>query len=161
MHTMLALLADKTGDAVTAAIVGGLVSIVVSFAASAFTYRTKVDEGLREKRLTLYKDLWQKTGLLPKWPRRTDLTYEQLHEFSEHLRKWYFDEGGIFLSEKSRDIYGKLQDTIGAVLSPAPKGLVSQRHEKDEYEIVRGKCSDLRSQLARDLLSRRGARSWF
>jgi hypothetical protein len=157
---MLAILADKSGDAITAALVGGVVSIVVSFAASAFTYRTKVDETLRDKRLTLYKALWQKTGLLPKWPRRADLTYEQLQEFSQELRNWYFDEGGIFLSEKARNTYGKLQDTIGAVLSPAPKGIVRQR-DKDDYEIVRAKCSDLRSQLARDLLSRRGARSWF
>jgi hypothetical protein len=158
---MMAILADKTGDAITAAVVGGVVSIVVSFAAGALTYRTKVDEALRDKRLTLYKDLWRKTGLLPKWPRRSDLTYEQLEEFSQELRKWYFDEGGIFLSEKARGTYGKLQDAIGEVLTPAPKGVVSQRDGKDVYEIVRARCSDLRSQLARDLLSRRGAHSWF
>jgi hypothetical protein len=62
---MLAILADKSGDAITAALVGGVVSIVVSFAASAFTYRTKVDETLRDKRLTLYKALGRRPDYCP------------------------------------------------------------------------------------------------
>jgi hypothetical protein len=148
----------ETGNVVVSAIVGGVASVVVAVIASVLNYRTKVDEGLRDTRLTLYKVLWKKTELLPKWPRRTDVTYEQLRGFSEELRKWYFDEGGIFLSRKARSAYGGLQDVIGAVLAPTEaKGPITD----PDYDRVRSHCSDLRSQLTDDLLSRRGARHWF
>ncbi len=149
-------LAD-TGNVVVSAIVGGVASVVVAVIASVLNYRTKVDEGLRDTRLTLYKALWKKTELLPKWPRRTDVTYEHLRVFSEDLRKWYFDEGGIFLSRNARSAYGGLQDVIGAVLAPEAKGPIAD----PDYDRVRSRCSDLRSQLTDDLLSRRGARRWF
>jgi len=147
---------DKTRDAITAGVVGGVVSIVVSFLASVLAYRNKVDEGLRDKRLALYKGIWQKTGLLPKWPRHTDLTYAELLEFCQELKKWYFEEGGIFLSRKAREAYGKLPDAIGEALKPNAHGVLSEA----DYEQVRSKCSDLRSQLTGDLLSRRGAHPW-
>ncbi|SRR6266496_3596729 len=161
-YPMLAILLDEAGKAGTAentirtALVSGIVSILVTLLATALGYRTKVDEGLRDKRLELYRELWQKTALLPMWPRGTGVTYQQLKKFSEELRSWYFDEGGIFLSRKARKSYGKLQQTIEEVLTSA-EGPV---HDPD-YDRVRSKCSDLRSQLTKDLSSRRTAHSWF
>ncbi len=145
------------GPLVMPAVVGGVVSLAVTVIGNALGYRAKVDEGLRATRLALYRVLWKKTELLPKWPRRTDVTYEKLHDLSEELRDWYFGDGGIFLSRAARKSYGKLQDTIGKVLEPAPKGKI----EGPDYDKVRLGCSDLRSELTGDLLSRRGARRWF
>ncbi len=145
------------GPLLTPAAVGGVVSLVVTAIGNALGYRAKVDEGLRATRLALYKVLWKKTELLPQWPRRTDVTYEKLHDLSEELRDWYFGDGGIFLSRAARKSYGKLQDAIGKVLEPQPKGKI----EGPDYDKVRLRCSDLRTQLTEDLLSRRGARRWF
>ncbi|SRR6266700_498616 len=169
--TVFAMWLDQAGNAVTAAVVAGIVSLLVALLTSVLAFQTKVDEGLREKRIALYKVLWKKTGLLPNWPRRADVTYQHLGEFSEELRKWYFEEGGIFLSHKARDANGALQDTVGQLLTPSAKdhgdptlqakdGLIGPNYE-EEYEKVRSKCSELRSQLTEDLLSRRGARRWF
>lgn len=159
--TVFAMWLDQAGNAVTAAVVAGIVSLLVALLTSLLAFQTKVDEGLREKRIALYKVLWKKTGLLPNWPRRADVTYQHLREFSEELRKWYFEEGGIFLSHKARDAYGALQDTVGQLLTPSLKdGLIGPKYD-EEYEKVRSKCSELRSQLTEDLLSRRGARRWF
>ena len=133
--------------------VSGVVAIIVSVLASILSYRTKVDEGLRDKRLMLYKVLWKKTELLPKWPRRTDVTYEKLREFSEELQKWYFDEGGIFLSRQARKSYGKLQEGIGEILSLQPKGALSD----PAYDEIRSRCGNLRLRLTDDLSSRTGA----
>jgi hypothetical protein len=145
------------GPLVTPAVVGGVVSFVVSTLSNALSYRAKVDEGLRDTRLALYRVLWKKTEILPKWPHRTDVTYEKLHELSEELRNWYFGDGGIFLSRAARRAYGKLQDTVGEIVTQRPKGAIIDL----DYEEVRLRCSDLRTQLTEDLLSRRGARRWF
>jgi hypothetical protein len=145
------------GPLVTPAVVGAVVSFVVAILSNALSYRAKVDEGLRDTRLALYRVLWKKTELLPKWPRRTDVTYEKLCDLSEELRNWYFGDGGIFLSRAARKSYGKLQDTIGGILTQQSKGEITD----PDYDKVRLRCSDLRSQLTDDLLSRRGARRWF
>jgi hypothetical protein len=144
------------GGVIMPAIIGAVVSYIGAIFSNALSYRAKVDEGLREKRIELYRILWKKTDLLPKWPPRTDLTYEMLSVFSEELRAWYFDEGGIFLSSGARKAYGKLQDSIGEVFATAPRGPISA----PDYEKIRRKCSSLRSQLTEDLLSRRTAPRW-
>jgi hypothetical protein len=145
------------GSWVTPAVVGGVVSLVVSILGSALSYRAKVDEGLRDTRLALYRVLWKQTELLPKWPRRTDVTYEKLRDLSEKFRDWYFGDGGIFLSGAARNSYERLQDTIGGILKLHADGTVTD----SDYDEVRLRCSDLRSRLTDDLLSRRGARRWF
>ena len=79
------------GPLLTPAAVGAVVSLVVTAISNALSYRAKIDEGLRDTRLALYRVLWKKTELLPKWPRRTDVTYEDLHELSGELRNWWLD----------------------------------------------------------------------
>jgi hypothetical protein len=119
--------------------------------------RTKVDESLRETRIPVYKELWIKTALLPKWSRSEDVTYEMIIQFSADLRDWYFNQGGMFLSQKARGAYGDLQDTIHTVLSEGATG----RMPNHDYHKVRNMCSKLRTELTNDLLSRRGAPSLF
>lgn len=140
---------------VTSAAVGAVVSYGGAIINNILNTRAKVDEGLRETRIRVYQDLWKKTHLLPKWPRRTDVTYEMLQAFSQQLCDWYFDQGGMFLSKKARDSYGQLQDTVGAVLKQRPKGLIDS--EGADYKQVRVQCSRLRTELTADLLSRRAA----
>lgn len=61
----------------------------------------KIDLDLRKRRLDVYQEIWQKTEILPKWPRAESVTYDNLHKFSESLRQWYFNKGGIFLSRST------------------------------------------------------------
>src|SRR5947208_6610750 len=101
---------------VISAIVGAIVSYVLAVVQNILNARTKIDEELRNERFAVYKVLWKKTELLPQWPHATSVTYEELLRLSEEMRDWYFNEGGIYLSAKSRKSYGKAQDVIQAVL---------------------------------------------
>ena len=139
---------------VGSAVVGAAFSYVGAIINNILTSRAKVDEGLREKRIGVYHGLWKMTELMPQWPRRTDVTYEMLQAFSQQLCDWYFNQGGMFLSEKARKAYGQLQGTLDAVIQPGPKGLIQ---DPPHYEQVRAQCSNLRIELTRDLLSRRAA----
>ena len=90
----------------------------------ALDFRTKVDESLIKTRTEVYKVLWKMTGLLPKWPRAEDVTYEQIKNLSKQFRQWYFEEGGIYLSGRAQKAYASLQDTISDRLkasSPAAR----------------------------------------
>ncbi len=112
-----------------------------------------IDIHLREQRITVYTELWKKTELLPKWPRSHDVTYEKLDDFSKGLRDWYFQVGGMYLSEDARDSYIDLQETITDNLKAKRSGNIID----DEYDRIRDKCSALRTELTNDILSRRAA----
>ncbi len=120
---------------------------------SLVAFTSSVDIDLREKRIPVYAELWEKTGLLPMWPWNTELTYQELHELTSDFRDWYFKQGGIFLSGSARDAYFEVQKCINAILEKNQTGQVSD----EDYKAIRAKCSLLRTELAEDLLSRREA----
>jgi hypothetical protein len=112
-----------------------------------------VDTDLRKRRADVYAELWKKTGALPQWPRNRDLTYRDLLVLSKELKTWYFETGGMYLSAKARATYGDLQEEITSVLQEGTEGMLRDR----DYDVVRLRCSALRSELTADLLSRREA----
>lgn len=111
-----------------------------------------IDVDLRIRRIAVYQELWSATSLLPKWPKATGLTYEQLLTFSKTLRDWYFMKGGMYLSRSTHDeAYRPLQDALADVLKSNSSGAISDEH----YEKIRQRCSTLRTALAGDIESRR------
>lgn len=153
---------EEIFDPLISALIGVALTALVITVNNFFSFRAKVDENLREKRLEVYKVLWKKTSLLPKWPRNPDVTYEKLNKFSKELRDWYFDVGGYYLSEESRKAYEVVQDRISEIVDAHRDKLNArityEEKEKDkemsEYGQVRKACSALRTELTRDLQSR-------
>jgi hypothetical protein len=147
--------------AITAA--GGSAVIVAGLAAwlgkvwadritQAEKLRQDIDIDLRNRRIDVYVSLWKSTALLPKWPKASGVTYEQLMSLSESLRHWYFETGGMYLSRSTHQkAYTPLQDTLMEILRNHPSGAISDEH----YEAVRRCCSSLRTALAGDIESRR------
>ncbi len=111
-----------------------------------------IDVDLRIRRLEVYPELWNATSILPKWPKASGVTYEDLLAFSQLLRDWYFEKGGMYLSQTTHNQgYSPLQDALADVLKANNSGPVSGEH----YERIRERCSALRSKLADDIESRR------
>ncbi len=103
-------------------------------------------------RIASYRELWQLTSLLPKWPRAEHVRYEDLLSFSESLRDWYFGQGGgMFLSRQAHTAYSALQDSLSAILNANSSGAIDDQH----YDAVRELCSAVRSSLARDIGTRK------
>jgi hypothetical protein len=114
----------------------------------------EVDLDLRKQRLEHYKELWALTKILPRYPRDENVTYENLGEFFEKLRSWYYEKGGMFLSRGAHDqAYTPLQETLSKILQQCSSGRLSNEH----YDEIRRKCSYLRLALADDIKSRREA----
>jgi hypothetical protein len=59
-------------------------------------YEKEVELGLdlRSKRETCYRDLWRLTGLLPRWPKASDVTYAKVLERSRNCRDWFLMAAG-------------------------------------------------------------------
>ena len=87
-------------------------------------------------------------------PRKPGVTYKDLANLSEQFRDWYFREGGLFLSSKARNTYGKLQGCVSNVLRQE-KGKEAVVISCDHYVLIRDKCSALRTEMTKDLQSRR------
>ena len=116
-----------------------------------------IDLDLREKRKNAYLVIWGKMRLLPKWPRASGITYDDLRKLSEEFREWYFDGGGMYLSTGAMDAYKAVQDTIAGVVGGNKRGPIKPEEYDAVYDAVRDKCSAFRTALTNDLLSRRSA----
>ena len=146
------------------AVVTGLVSGVLSSALTYFSTRSKIrldmrveyDKSLHEKRLALYKDLWPKTEPLARFSPHCILTYNILKNVTEELRRWYFNEGGIYLSKRSRKPYFALKRELQRVLEDdhlvkQPDGPIDTKLR----DAVLDAASRLRTSLADDVRARR------
>jgi hypothetical protein len=74
------------------------------------------DKDLRERRITCYEKLLNLMLPLAKYPEPEPFTYSKLSLLSTNLRRWYFDGGGLYMSEKTRDKYFDLQDGFKIVI---------------------------------------------
>ena len=110
------------------------------------------DTDLRERRIPVYTELWRLTRLLPQWPRATGLTGHHFRSFSENLRKWYFSGGGMYLSSESVKAYKRLQNQLAHFLE---RRTLSEPISGQEYDRFRKYCSALRTELTKDIVSRR------
>lgn len=114
----------------------------------------QIDVHLREQRIKVYATIWKETGILPRWPRDTNVTYADILQFSKKLRAWYFNEqGGMWLSTEARKAYGNVQEMNTQVIAKGSEGAI----QPDEYDEIQAKCSALRTELTDDLVSRRQA----
>ncbi len=139
-------------------IISGLVGAFITYILAILKLRKeleiKYDTNLRDKRIPEYKELWKLLEDLAKYARPKQLTVDDLHKLTASLRQWYFEEGGIFLSDSSRDTYFALQEAIKEVLagrSQAPESEI----DEPTYEMLRAKGSALRTALTRDVGTRK------
>jgi hypothetical protein len=80
------------------------------------------DKDLRSHRIDTYNKLWSAMLPLARYPESARLTYDGAKKLSESMRDWFFMEGGLFLSEETREKYFDLQEGIKIVLQKR-KGL--------------------------------------
>lgn len=144
---------EKVFVGVVSALLGALATYVFAVLKLRKELEYKYDTDLRDKRIPQYLALWMLLEVLAKYARPRQLTFEDLRQLSVSLREWYFQQGGLFLSDKSRDDYFALQDGITDVLA----GDFSPKAEVDEaiYETLRAKGSTLRTAMTQDVGTRK------
>jgi hypothetical protein len=143
-------------DAWTAGLIAtgaGLCSGLVSAGANTWlANRSKVSEELREQRLKAYPEVWKQTSAFSRWP-RNGVDHAELARFHRELRRWYYEVGGLYMSEHARARYGDMQELVGAYCDHgdgSPAAL-----EPHAYDALMKACSTFRTALTEDLESRR------
>ena len=124
------------------------VSIVGTLVTSGLEGRRRIDDTIRDQRVAGYRELWQKTKILPRWP-KAKATKRQISELAESFRDWYFEGHGMYLSAASRDVYGKVQQALVDASANTDDQL-----SQPEYDSLMEQISALRTALTNDLLSR-------
>jgi hypothetical protein len=146
-------------------VVTALLSGIVSSTLTYFSTRSKIrldmrveyDKDLHSKRLELYQQLWPKTKPLAEFTRDSALTYEIVKTVAEQTRDWYFDQGGIYLSKRSRKPYFHLKGLMQDVLDD--KELQQDRFralDTPQTDALLAAARRLRTSLADDIRARRG-----
>jgi hypothetical protein len=143
------------------ALPGILVGALITYVFAVFKLRKelafKYDTDLREKRITEYLGLWRVMEDLAKYARPKELTFADLEKLAASLREWYFQKGGLFLSDSSRDSYFDLQEAIKSVLASHTEAK-EQTVSETIYEELRQTGSTLRTALVRDVGTRQEAK---
>lgn len=112
------------------------------------------DKDLRQERLTSYKTLWAITQPLAKYARPEPVTPGRLRKLSDDLRQWYFENGGIFMSEATREEYFALQEELKARIAAHGADLSKSLTDND-YATARKRGSRLRTAITIDVGTRK------
>lgn len=132
------------------AVVAAILAAVGTYATARRDLQLKFDSSLRDLRIDAYKELWAALELLAKYSRPAALSTDDAIGLSKRLRTWYFETGGLFLSDSMRQDYFAMQDGLQLVISGSA-GTLSD--ENDEY--LRALGSRLRTAMTRDVGTRR------
>lgn len=120
----------------------------------ALAARARTGEELREKRLEAYPPVWRETSTLSRYP-PAELTLADLMALHLAFRRWYYTTGGLFLSERSRDRYGDVQELLGAYLFQHRRDDPAGQVDPHDYQEIAETCSAFRTAMTDDLATRR------
>jgi hypothetical protein len=120
----------------------------------------RYDADLRDLRLGVYPRLWAALEPLARYARERPgrPTRHEIEQIAARLRRWYFQQGGLFLSAEAREAYFRLQDALAAIIGSdrwAAHGEPDDEIDPDTFEALRKLGSWLRTALTYDVGTRR------
>ena len=142
---------------VLAAAVGALSGILTTAWKSRKDLEAQYDIDLRNRRIEAYGKLWKELQVLADYSPPGRLTPASAKNLSERLRRWYYEEGGFFLSEKTRAPYFNLQVAL-TELAEKSRTPGYEALDDETAKILRGLSSRLRTSTTRDVSTRIGPR---
>lgn len=144
-------------DQVLLALLGAALSAIAAYFAARRSFQQQLlaayDEGVRAARIQSYQVLWTLTGAFPRYWEPGAVDAPQLATLGAKLRDWYFSGGGMFLTDRSRDVYFAFQQQLverHRELAATPATRLTPEH----YAQLRQAGSAVRSSLCTDLSSR-------
>ena len=120
--------------------------------------KAKYDISLRDKRIEVYQELWKRLEFLAKYSPPEEVNLFHLQTVSNQLRQWYFEIGGMFLTEKSRTPYFALQELLVETIQGLEKYSRIEVEPKKLKEII-DRGHDLRTILVNDTFVREQLKS--
>jgi hypothetical protein len=131
------------------------IGLIAGVGATAYKSRKALeheyDIDLRKTRIEEYRSLWKSLQPLARYSPPGDVDASELRRLAKTLRRWYFEHGGLFFSEESRDAYFDLQETIKQILARAGE---SEEVDPELVALLFARSSALRTALTSDVATR-------
>jgi hypothetical protein len=132
---------------------GLLTGVVLALLGSRQRLEVEYDIELRKHRIEAYQALWKILEPLAYYSPPSAVTYAVASDLSQALRSWYFEVGGLFLSEGSREAYFDLQKGLGGVIKE-PLDARYRPLGPRRFERLRSLASTLRTASTQDVATR-------
>jgi hypothetical protein len=149
-------MADQVWIALATSLASAAGGSVLTYVATVLKIRqdlaAQYDADLRRDRIGVYKQLWKALEPLARYAPPGEFTLNKAHDLAVTLRAWYFEEGGLFLSEPSRDAYFALQNALKGLGAPSDHAV-----PQATLEILMKSGSELRTHLSQDVGTRQQA----
>jgi hypothetical protein len=116
--------------------------------------KAEYDKDLRNRRIKAYQGLWCHLQVLGQYDLPKPLTPVTFEELTEGMRKWYFEVGGLYLSEDTRITYFKLKKAIKDVLEKT-KDRPQEVVDPENSELLLELGHQLRTSLTQDVGTRK------
>ena len=111
------------------------------------TYRSAERGRLLRLRTEAFHNLWMLTGRIPRNPDPDELTHFPAAEIVKELNQWYFNDGGMYLTNACRSDYFALMEALEEVRK-------IKVFDYDAYLPLYKAASSLRHTLANELDAR-------
>jgi hypothetical protein len=139
-----------------AGVVSGLASAAITYFSTRAKFRfdlaAEYDKKLQETRLEAYLKLWAMLEPLARFGREKPVSHAVLFEVSNQTRKWYFQTGGIYLTQASRVPYFRWKELMQQLLdSPTYSANPGTPIEEPQLAPVIAASSALRTSLSDDI----------
>lgn len=128
---------------------GGLGTYVTTVLKIRQELGAQYDSDLRRDRIIAYKELWKCLEPLARYAPPGHFTYAGAQKLAAALRSWYFENGGLFLSEQARDACFDLQKTLTTLGETSAETV-----QGPTLEELRSAGSVLRTKLSEDVGTR-------
>lgn len=132
---------------------GLLTGAVLALLASRQRLEVEYDIELRKHRIEAYRALWKILEPLAYFSPPSAVTYAVARDLSQALRSWYFEVGGLFLSEATREAYFDLQKGLGGVINEPLDARYRPLGDR-RFERLRALASTLRTASTQDVATR-------
>jgi hypothetical protein len=132
---------------------GLLTGVVLALLGSRQRLEVEYDIELRKHRIEAYQALWKILEPLAYYSPPSAVTYAVARDLSQALRSWYFEVGGLFLSEGSREAYFDLQKGLGGVIKEPLDGRYRPLGPR-RFDRLRSLASTLRTASTQDVATR-------
>jgi hypothetical protein len=130
-----------------------ITAVVLAVLGTKQRLEVEYDIELRKRRIDAYQALWRIVEPLAYYSPPSAVTYAVTRDLAQALRSWYFEVGGLFLSEASREAYFDLQKGLGEVIKePLDRDHVPLGAQR--FERLRATASKLRTTLTQDVATR-------
>lgn len=136
--------------AIAGILLGGAFTYLATRVQLKHNYKSAQRDRLLALRTESFRRLWQITGTIQRNPDKSLFKRFPQKQLLAKFNNWYFDDGGIYLTNDCREVYFAMLDELNKLETSAP--LVPET-----YQALYNAASKLRATLALEIDTRTSA----